>query len=644
MAAIVHSPGIRGAFIWDDNEYLVQNTAVQNWDTFPELWKPGNTALYCPMVTSTFWIEHKIWGLGTRDDRGILRAPGYRVTNLLLHAGSALLLFVIFQKLRLPGGVYSAWAAAALFAVHPVTVESVAWVAERKNTLCFFFLVICALFALRALGLFTDSPRKSDYFVALAFFLAALLSKIAAAFFPIALLILLLWRRGRVTRVELLKLIPFATLVILLGLVVVHWEHNKGGTTGPEFAFSPLQRLLIASNAICFQLGKIFWPYPNLALYPRFPIEPGKPLPAYLFLAPAALLLVTAALWIMRRRLSIAPLTALLLYIAALIPTLGFVSFYTMLYTFVADHFQYMALPFILIFVTESAALVAGKLSAHRPIARIARLVLSAVAAAALLVFSTLSYGVSHLYTRRALLWEFTLQHNPDSWVAIDQYAFARIQDDPDSKDFPLVAALLEKSIRLNPNQWHAYYAQNLLYTAAGMPEQAAAAAVQMDLHATGPQLSHRRAMLDEAAERAWSAIPQSETFRRARQAQRRGEWNSAIALYEEDLRSNPANDYAAVQIGFCRQRSNGNIEGAIAAYQRVLARRPDFADAWLLLGFALRTTGKEHDALAALEKARQFGHDEVLSRHPELLEIRHRDPQPAQSPQPQPTGPSPST
>jgi protein O-mannosyl-transferase len=630
LVFIAHAPGINGAFSWDDNEYLLQNDAVQHWNTFFDLWKPGNTALYCPMTTSSLWLDNRFWGIQPRGPHGI-RGQGYHATNILLHAASCVLLFLIFQKLKLPGGTVSAWFAAALFAVHPVTVESVAWIAERKNTLCCFFLFSSALFAFRTFAIFPDAPpRRRDYPLALILFLTATLSKIAVSFFPAAIVILILWRRRRISRREILKFVPFVVIVLIFGFISVHWEHAQGGTVGPDYDFSPLQRILIASNAFWFQLGKIFWPYPNLAAYPRFPIDPGSSvLPAWLFIAPAAFLIFIAALWALRKKTGPGPLVAILLYIAALFPTLGFVTFYTMVFTFVADHFQYLALPFIFILLSESIALAARKIMARSSpqaqgqVRHIIRLALGTAAAALLFAFGAIAFGASHLYTDRAFLWEFTLQYNPNCWAAINNYCFAQIQDHTDFQQFPLIDALLQKSLALRPNQIDAYLAKKTMYELEGMPEQAANMQLEMIRHASPFQLAQFEVQKRRDWVAAWDKIPQSDEFRRARECRQNAHWQQALDLYQADLKKNPGNDYARVGIGICRQYGFNDLAAALQIYQEIVTHRPDFADAWLFLGFAQRQAGHEPEARAALEKARQYGDGQLLTRYDDLLQAQ---------------------
>jgi tetratricopeptide (TPR) repeat protein len=626
LALAVHWPARQAAYIWDDDEYLLNNEAVQHWNTLGELWVPGNTALYVPMATSSLWVEHKIWGLGKAGADGVLRGTGYHMDNMLLHAGSAVLLFLILRRLKLPGGTGTAWLAAAVCAVHPVMVESVAWVAERKNTLCGVFFLASLYFSGQAFGIFEGAAgKRRDYALGLVFFVAALLSKVAACFLPGAIVALLWWRHRRITRRQLIGVIPMVIMALALGGVIVHFEHAQGGTQGARWDFSFTQRILIAGNAFWFQLGKIFWPAPNIVVYPRFPIEAGKPVAnLWLFAGPAAYAALVALCMGGRKWMGRAPLTVAAIYTMGLFPTLGFVSFYTMIYSFVADHYQYLACPVVIVFAVEMAAgglrRLAARLAAkERPEegARLARMLFMGLSAGLIMPLGTVSFGVSHLYANPVALWEYARVHNPENPLVLENLALNMLGEVP--VDFHVAQELSDQAIALRPDDWRGYVVRSRIYAARGMTVQSALAQGEADKRMSPTEMARRDSFLRQGAE-SGNAVRSAE-YLKALACEGKGQWNEAIGLYQAELARHPDDDEAALRMGYCYQAGRGEAAQAVEIYQQVLARRPDNADAWLYLGFALRAQGQEEEARAALEKARQFGGDAVLQRHMELMQ-----------------------
>ena len=141
----------------------------------------GATQQYYPLLHTAFWVEHQLWGNA---------AAGYHLVNILLHGLSAVLLLRILRRLEIPGAAF----AAALFALHPVHVESVAWISEQKNTLSLVFYLAAALAYLR----FDEGRRRKDYLQASGLFVLGLLTKTVVATLPAALLVVFWWKRGRI--------------------------------------------------------------------------------------------------------------------------------------------------------------------------------------------------------------------------------------------------------------------------------------------------------------------------------------------------------------------------------------------------------------------------------------------------------------
>ena len=295
---------------------------------------------YWPLTYTTFWLEHKIWGL----------APaGYHVVNVLLHLFNSLLVWRLLLRLAVPG----AWVAAAVFAAHPMHVESVAWIIERKDVLSGLFYLAAVLVWLR----FLEQSRPWRYSLALLLFAAGLLSKSIVVTLPVALLIVQWWKEGCITVRDLRRLAPF----FLVALVITAVDFFSYGSRLGSLDYSLPERMLLASRALWFYAGKLVWPTDLAVIYPRWDISLGDPW-AWLYLAGATAL--AAALWFLRHRLGRGPLAGALFFAVTLSPVLGFVNFGYMEYSFVADRFQYLAGIGVMAVLIGAAVHGASRLSA----------------------------------------------------------------------------------------------------------------------------------------------------------------------------------------------------------------------------------------------------------------------------------------
>src|SRR6476646_10446630 len=324
---LAYQPAWHGGFIWDDDAYITNNELLTAPDGLRRIWfSLDSPSQYFPLVYTMFRVERGWWRLSP---------TGYHFVNILLHIANALILWSLLVRLRVPG----AWLASAIFALHPVQVESVAWITERKNVLMGFFFLL----TIRAWIEFVDKQTKRRWFfyvLALLLYALALFSKTTACTLPAALL-LILWLQGRrINQRQLVQLFPFVVLALGMGLLTVWWERYHQGTHGPLFAISPPERLLIASRAIWFYLGKLFWPSNLTFIYPRWHIVPSNLLNYAPFLAIAGL---GAAIFFARRYVGRSLEVAALFFVATLSPVLGVIMLYTFRYTFVADHYQYLA-------------------------------------------------------------------------------------------------------------------------------------------------------------------------------------------------------------------------------------------------------------------------------------------------------------
>ena len=389
LAAICYLPAMLwGGLVWDDFIWF-QSRAVLEWSGLGAIWSwPSlieKEAHYWPLTYTTFWLEHKLWGL----------APaGYHVVNVLLHLLNSLLLWRLLLRLAVPG----AWIAAAVFAMHPLHVESVAWIIERKDVLSGLFYLAAVLVWLR----FLEQPRPWRYGLALLLFAAGLLSKSIVVTLPAALLIVQWWKNGRITGRDLRRVAPFFLVALLVAVV----ELSSYSAEHALLEFSLPERMLIAARALWFYAGKLVWPADLAVIYPRWDISLGDPW-AWTCLTGAAAL--AATLWFARHRIGRGPLAGALFFAVTLSPVLGFVNHGYMKYSFVADRFQYLAGIGIAAVLIGAAVHGAGRLPAKF------RLGATGLVVVVLALLGTLTWRQSGIYRDDITLFSHITARNPEA-------------------------------------------------------------------------------------------------------------------------------------------------------------------------------------------------------------------------------------
>src|SRR4051794_8569096 len=254
---LAYLPALHGSRLWDDDAHITK-PELQSLTGLYRIWfEIGATQQYYPLLHTAFWMEHKLWG------ESML---GYHLVNLLWHLVAVTLLYLILTRLKIPGALL----AAAMFALHPVMVESVAWITEQKNTLSAVFYLGAMFAYLR----FDESRRRSLYFHALALFVLGLLTKTVTASLPAALLVIFWWQRGTISlRRDVLPLLPFFFLGALAGLLTAWVERKLIGAEGADFALAPLDRIVLAGRIIWFYLSKTLWPANLIFMYPRWKVD-----------------------------------------------------------------------------------------------------------------------------------------------------------------------------------------------------------------------------------------------------------------------------------------------------------------------------------------------------------------------------------
>ena len=396
-----YSPAVRCGFIWDDDGWIIQNPLLRDLNGLRSIWlRIGSFFQYYPMVFTSWWFDYHLWGLNPIP---------YHIENILLHALGACMLWLVLRRLQVPG----AWVAAAAFALHPVNVESVAWITERKNVLSGAFYFSSALVYLRyALVLRdkSDSDKSERFYTAsLVLFLCAMLSKTATCTLPAALLIVLWWKRNGLNRKDVRDLIRFFAFGIALGLLTAWMEKDYAGAGGEEWSLSLVERFLVAGRALCFYAGKLLWPGKLTFIYPRWHINAAV---WWQYLFPLAVAGIIATFWLIRRQIGKGPLVAALFFVATLFPALGFFNVYFMRYSFVQDHFQYLASAGLITLIVAAGCRAAERFG------KLGKGIATVLAVLILPTLGILTWRQCHIYKNHETLWRDTLQKNPSAWIA----------------------------------------------------------------------------------------------------------------------------------------------------------------------------------------------------------------------------------
>ena len=632
---LAYLPALHGGFLWDDDGHVTR-ADLRSLDGLRRIWfEVGATQQYYPLLHTAFWVEHRLWGDAT---------VGYHLLNILLHAAAACLVVAVVRRLALPG----AWLAGFIFALHPVCVESVAWISEQKNTLSAVFYLGSALVYLR----FDGDRRRSRYWVATGLFVLALLTKTVTATLPAALLVVLWWRRGRISgNRDVRPLLPWFALSASAGLCSAWVERVFIGARGSDFSLTGLERGLMAGRVIWFYLGKLVWPADLIFIYPRWDIDP-KAWWQYLF--PLAVLVVVVGLVVGARRFrgplgraAAAGLAGFLIFAGTLFPAWGFINVYPFKFSYVADHFQYLASLGIIVPLAAGLTLAAGRLAAAtRPLVPAAGGVLLAVLA-------VLTWRQSRMYRDAQTLFRETLAQNPACSMAhnnlglilsqipgrmpeaIGQYR-AALRIDPRNAEAHLnlgyaltkvpgdlseAIAEDEAAVRLVPGLAEAH--DNLGVALALVPGRMPDAVGEFE---TAVRLNPRSAEMHDnlgvalfgMPERLPEAIDELEAAARidpasaaihshlaAALAKNPGQLPEAIAQLESAVRLSPGSAAMHSQLGLVLAKAPGRWPDAIAQLEAAVSIDPDSADAQENLGKALlQVPAKLPEAITHLEAA----------------------------------------
>ena len=549
LLLVVYSPALRGEFLWDDDEYVSNNPAVMQANGIVRIWLSADGGpQYYPLTLSSFWLEYRCWGT----------APaGYHVTNILLHATNAWLVYLLLARLSVPGALL----AGAIFALHPVHVESVAWISERKN-------VLSGLFYLLTILAWWNWRRSKIGWAALSvllLFALALLAKTVTCTLPLALLLLAYWRREQLGRPDLCLLAAMLALALVLGLVTLHLETTKVGAQGAQWDLSFLQRTLLAGQAFWFYLAKLACPTGLAFMYTRRQVDTGN---LWHYVPLMAAIAIVALAWCLRQRWGRGPLAALLFFLVTLSPALGFASFYPMRYSFVADHFQYLASLGPLVWVAATVTSFAGP--------RLRPMLFRAAVGTYLLTLAGLSW--SHAWSFRSLesLWHDTIATTPSCWMAHNNLGILRKR----AGNFPAAARHFREALRYSPHEARLHH--NLASVLArSSPSEA---------------LAHCRQALTLEPTLAKSFLLLGHL------AADRKDWQAAASAFEQVVRLQPDGPVGHHELGVAQQRLG---ESALAqrSLEQALVLAPENLQIRSSLVSVLRDRSEIQAAIAVLQQ-----------------------------------------
>src|SRR5438034_3619666 len=562
VTVMAYHPAWHGGLLWDDDE-CVTPRELRTLDGLRQIWLvPRAAGQYYPLLFSSYWLQQRLWCDSTSR---------YHMVNLLLHISCVVLVLKILRFLRVPG----AELAAIIFALHPVNVETVAWISERKNTLSGVFALAATLWYLK----FDDGRTRQTYAFALGLFLLGLLSKTAIVTLPLAWLVILWWKRGTISlRRDTLPLMPFLFLSAAAGLMTSWVEYGNMGYRTRMLDLSLLDRCLIAGRAFWFQLSKLLWPSNLMFVYPRWDINPAL---WWQHLFPIGVLVLLLILWNLRRW-SRAPLAGVLVYLFLLLPSLGFLNIYFFIYSFVADHWQYLACLGIITPCASGIVLLAERSKRWR----------AWLEPAVTLVIGGLLFLLtsqqSRMYTDIETLFRTTIARNPACWMAQVNLGNILYQ----ANRIPEAMELFNQAMGIKPAVAH-YSLGNALIdknrTSEAIEEYQRALRIDPDYAEAHNNLGNALFLTGRTPE--------------------------AIHEYEQALRLDPAYAKAHNNIGNALVQS-GRASEAIDHYKKALRIHPNSVDAHNNLAAALAQMGQVSEALEQIKAALRINPSDIDARN----------------------------
>jgi tetratricopeptide (TPR) repeat protein len=586
----------KAGFVWDDESILTANPCIVGPLGLKEIWTTS-AADICPLTLTTFWAEHALWGLNP-----LL----YHLVNVLLHGLSAVVLWRVLRSLRVQG----AWLGAALWALHPVAVESVAWITEMKNTESGLFFLLSILFFVRWLRTKDLDGRTGggwSYVLSLLFAALAMAAKSSTVILPVVLCLCAWWIEGRWHWRNLVRTVPVFLMAIAASALSI-WTQGfqLAKVSDPQWVRTWPERLAAAGDAVWFYLGKVLWPHPLSANYPRWQIDAGQ----WVSYLPLLAVIVILSIFWLRGRSGGGGLRAWFFAFAyfavALLPILGLVETYIFRYSLVFDHLQYLASIGPLALAGTGLVRFSDSIIPKKPWLQ------SALCAGLLLIVGMASWQRTRVFKTEAALWTDTLAKNPHSWAAHNNLGNVFIQKG--QVDDAVVQ--YQKTLQINPNYPEAHNNLGVALSRKGRVDDAVAQYQKALAINPNYVLAHnnlglalvQRGQVDEAIahyQKALEITPDYPVIHSNLGVAlfQKGRLDEAVAHYQKALEINPNYPEAHYNLGNALFQK-GQVDEAVAQYQKVLEINPNNAEAHYNLGLALFRKGQVADAVVRYQKA----------------------------------------
>jgi tetratricopeptide (TPR) repeat protein len=588
---LTYTPAWKAGFIWDDDTILTANPCIVGPLGLKEIWTTS-AADICPLVLTTFGLEHALWGLEPLP---------YHLVNVLLHGACAILLWRVLRSLRVQG----AWLGAALWALHSVEVESVAWITEMKNTESGLFFLLSILFFvrwLRAKDLGGRTGGGWSYALSSIFAALAIASKSSTVILPVVLCLCAWWIEGRWHWRNVARAVPVFLMAIAASALSI-WTQGLqlAKFTDPQWVRTWPQRLATAGDAVWFYLGKLLWPHPLITIYPRWLIDAGQWV-SYLPLL--TVIVILSIFWLRRELWSRACFFAFAYFLVALLPALGLIDTYIFRYSLVFDHFQYLASIGPLALAGTGLVRLSDFIIPKKPWLQ------SALCAGLLLILGTASWQRTWVYESEDALWTDELAKNPNCWLGHYNLGNALLQkgqvDD--------AVAQYQKAVEIYPNYQEAHGNLGLALFQKGQVDDAVAQyqkAVEINpnyvqAHYNLGVALFQKGQVDDAVAQYQRAVEIDPNFAAAHidlgnAFFQKGHLEEAIAQFQKAVEINPEAE-AHYDLGNALLQK-GHLDEAITQCQRALEIKPNYAEAHYNLGVALAQKGQLDEAIMQFQE-----------------------------------------